>query len=68
MEILIIMRYIKCDRSKSSLPCPLSRSHSILCSQVLDALGNDFLGLCIHDYKRNVIDSQSKKDDREEAR
>ena len=36
-------------------------------------LGNDFLGLCIQDFKRNVIVSQSKKkikkkDDREEAR
>ena len=44
-----------------ALPCPLSRSHFILCNEVVDALGNDFLGLCIHDYKRNVKDSQSKK-------
>ena len=51
-----------------ALPCPLSRLHFILCNQVVDALGNDFLGLCIHDYKRSVIDSQSKNDDREEAR
>ena len=53
-------------RSYWASPCLISRSHLILCNQVVDALGNDFLGLCIHDYKRNVIDSQSNKNDREE--
>ena len=45
----------------------LSRSVFSLCNQVVDALGTTSWGCVLHDYKRNVIDCQTKKDDKEEV-
>ena len=77
LEILIIMLYTKCDRSKSIWPL---RDLSGRC-RVLYLCHTSFYaikwlahwettswGIVLHDYKRNVTDSQSKNCDREEAR
>ena len=50
-----------------ALPCPLSRSHFIYAIKWLMHWAMTSWGCVLHNYKRNVIDNQTKKDDREKV-